>query len=189
MARRFRLALVFNVQGSELVFLLLLALVILGPDKLPDAVRKFGRLYGEMKKMANGFQGELRQALDEPMKELKSTSDLVRNAARFDLDPKSSGSGNGDGSPPAGTPGTTTDAVAAAEAARPAPPTRPDAPVGRDTGLNFGAANPRRLERTATDEVDAVAPPGETATVDTPGVDTPASETPAGDTAAEDAAG
>jgi Tat protein translocase TatB subunit len=58
---------VFNLPtGGEFLIILLVALVVLGPDKLPDAVRKAGRLYGEVRRMANGFQSELRDALDEP---------------------------------------------------------------------------------------------------------------------------
>jgi sec-independent protein translocase protein TatB len=76
---------VFNIQGSEMIFLLLIALIVLGPEKLPDAIRKFGRAYSEFKKMANGFQGELRDALDEPMRELRETADAMKSAADFDL--------------------------------------------------------------------------------------------------------
>ena len=68
----------FNVQGSELIFLLLIALVVLGPEKLPDAVRKFTKAYSEFKKMANGFQGEMRSVLEEPMRELRDTADLMQ---------------------------------------------------------------------------------------------------------------
>jgi sec-independent protein translocase protein TatB len=123
---------VFNIQGSELVFLLLIALIVLGPEKLPDAIRKFGRAYSEFKKMANGFQGELKQALDEPMRELRDTADAMRSAANFDLD----GVIN---------PGATPASPAAAESAPSAAP-----PVQREQGLNFGSANPRRQERTAS---------------------------------------
>ncbi|MFT3854682.1 MAG: twin-arginine translocase TatA/TatE family subunit [Ilumatobacteraceae bacterium] len=42
----------FNLSGSEIVFLLIIALVVLGPEKLPDAVRKFGKFYGEFKRMS-----------------------------------------------------------------------------------------------------------------------------------------
>jgi sec-independent protein translocase protein TatB len=112
---------VFNIQGSEMIFLLLVALIILGPEKLPDAIRKFGRAYAEFKKMANGFQGELREALEEPMRELKDTADMMRNAVNFDEAP---------------------NPVAADEPAAPPPP------VKREQGLNFGSANPRR---TSTD--------------------------------------
>ena len=44
----------FNLSGSEIVFLLLLALIVLGPEKLPEAVRKFGKAYAEFKKMTTG---------------------------------------------------------------------------------------------------------------------------------------
>ena len=74
----------FNLQGSEIIVILLLALVILGPEKLPDAVRKFAQTYGELKKMGTGFQSELRSVLDEPIREMKETARLVQDAA----DPK-----------------------------------------------------------------------------------------------------
>lgn len=68
----------FNVQGSEIIIILLLALIVLGPEKLPDAIKRFTKFYGEFKKMSSGFQSELRNALDEPMKELRDTAELVR---------------------------------------------------------------------------------------------------------------
>lgn len=71
----------FNLQGSEIVVILLLALVVLGPEKLPEAVRKFTQTYGEIKKMSSGFQSELKSALDEPMREMRETANLVRDAA------------------------------------------------------------------------------------------------------------
>lgn len=71
----------FNLQGSEIVMILLVALVVLGPEKLPDAVRKFTQVYGELKKMSTGFQSELKSALDEPMREMRETAGLVRDAA------------------------------------------------------------------------------------------------------------
>ncbi len=76
----------FNLSGSELIFILLLALVVLGPEKLPDAIRRFGKTYGEVKKMTAGFQSELRSALDEPMRELRDTAELARKAAAFPAD-------------------------------------------------------------------------------------------------------
>ena len=75
----------FNITGSEFFFLLIVALVILGPEKLPDALRKVGKAYAEFKKMAGGFQQELHSALDEPMRELLGTADAFKSAASFDL--------------------------------------------------------------------------------------------------------
>jgi sec-independent protein translocase protein TatB len=76
---------VFNFSGSEIVFLLLLALIILGPEKLPDAIRSFGKTYAEFKKMTTGFQSELKSALDEPMREMRETADAFKQAASFDI--------------------------------------------------------------------------------------------------------
>jgi sec-independent protein translocase protein TatB len=71
---------VFNLSGSEIIVILLLALVVLGPEKLPEALRRAGRTYSELKKMGNSFQSEMRSVLDEPMKEMRDTADLLRQA-------------------------------------------------------------------------------------------------------------
>lgn len=70
----------FNLSGSEVVFILLAALVVLGPEKLPGAIRQFGRIYSELRKMGQGFQSELRDAFDEPMRELRETADLAKTS-------------------------------------------------------------------------------------------------------------
>ena len=55
----------FNVGFAELLAILGLALVILGPAKLPDAVRTAGRVMGELRRISGGFQQELRNALED----------------------------------------------------------------------------------------------------------------------------
>jgi sec-independent protein translocase protein TatB len=74
---------VFHLSGTEIIVILLLALVILGPEKLPDAMRKAGRAYSELRKMANSFQSEVKSVLDEPMEELRGTADAIRDATNF----------------------------------------------------------------------------------------------------------
>ena len=71
----------FNFQGSELVIILLLALVVLGPEKLPDAIRQMGKAYSELRRMSSSFQQEFRSVVDEPMREMRETANLVRDAA------------------------------------------------------------------------------------------------------------
>lgn len=73
----------FNFQGSELVIILLLALVVLGPEKLPDAMRKMGQFYAELRKMSNSFQKEFKAAVDEPMREVRETANMLRDSADF----------------------------------------------------------------------------------------------------------
>jgi sec-independent protein translocase protein TatB len=72
---------VFNLQGSEIIVILLIALVVLGPERLPDAVRRFMQTYNELKKMGSGFQAEIKSAFDEPMREMRNTANMVRDAA------------------------------------------------------------------------------------------------------------
>jgi sec-independent protein translocase protein TatB len=74
---------VFNLQGSELIIILLLALVVLGPEKLPEAMRKLGQFYAELKKMSHGFQQEFRNATDEPMREIRETANALRDSVDF----------------------------------------------------------------------------------------------------------
>ena len=45
-----------------------IALVVLGPDKLPEAMRKAGKAYADFKKMSGAFQNEMRSVLDEPLR-------------------------------------------------------------------------------------------------------------------------
>ncbi len=76
----------FNLSGSELIFLVLIALVVLGPDKLPEAMRKAGKAYADFKKMTSGFQSEMKSVLEEPMRELRETADLVKQSAMINPD-------------------------------------------------------------------------------------------------------
>ncbi len=57
----------FNVGGGELLVILLVALIVLGPTKLPDAARQFGRVMSELRRLSTGFQREMREALDDPI--------------------------------------------------------------------------------------------------------------------------
>lgn len=64
----------FNFSGSEIIFLLILGLVVLGPEKLPGVLRKAGRLYGEFKRVTSDAQTELRQALADPIRDIQGTA-------------------------------------------------------------------------------------------------------------------
>ncbi len=64
----------FNLSGSEIVFLLVIGLVVLGPEKLPGALRKAGRLYGEFKRITSGAEADFRSAFAEPLRELRDTA-------------------------------------------------------------------------------------------------------------------
>jgi sec-independent protein translocase protein TatB len=75
---------VFNLQGSEIIFILLIALVVLGPEKLPGAIRRATKTYAELRKMGDSFQSEFKSVLDEPLREMRETANLIKDQA----DPK-----------------------------------------------------------------------------------------------------
>jgi sec-independent protein translocase protein TatB len=55
----------FNVGGGELLVIVLVALIVLGPQRLPDAMRTVGRVVGEVRRISSGFQQELRDAFED----------------------------------------------------------------------------------------------------------------------------
>ncbi len=55
----------FNVGGGEVFVILLVALIVLGPQRLPGAVRQAGQFLGELRKISTGFQQEMKSAFDE----------------------------------------------------------------------------------------------------------------------------
>ena len=54
----------FNIGGGELIVILLIALIVLGPQRLPDAARQLGKAMGDLRKLSTGFQNEMKQALE-----------------------------------------------------------------------------------------------------------------------------
>jgi sec-independent protein translocase protein TatB len=55
----------FNVGGGELLVIMLIALIVLGPQRLPDAARQVGRVMGDLRRISSGFQQELKDAFDD----------------------------------------------------------------------------------------------------------------------------
>lgn len=53
----------FNVGGMELVAIGLVALVVLGPDRLPGAIRQTGSVLGQLRRMSDGFKVDLTTAI------------------------------------------------------------------------------------------------------------------------------
>ena len=55
----------FNVGGGELIVIMLLALVVLGPQRLPTAARQVGKALGDLRRLSTGFQNEVRSAFED----------------------------------------------------------------------------------------------------------------------------
>jgi len=55
-----------NLGTGELLVVFLVALLVLGPTKLPDAARQMGRMVAELRRLSTGFQDEMRAAMQDP---------------------------------------------------------------------------------------------------------------------------
>ncbi|GHV55710.1 hypothetical protein FACS1894206_10140 [Deltaproteobacteria bacterium] len=49
----------FSIGGGELLVILLVALIVFGPDKLPGLMRSFGNALGKWRKAADAWQRDL----------------------------------------------------------------------------------------------------------------------------------
>ncbi len=64
----------FNIGGGEFLIIFLVALVVLGPTKLPEAARQAGKVIGEFRRMSSGFQREIQSAMDDPVSKVTGIS-------------------------------------------------------------------------------------------------------------------
>ncbi len=54
-----------NLAPEKMLFVAFIAMIVLGPEKLPEIARKVGKVMGELRRVSDGFQQELRQAMDD----------------------------------------------------------------------------------------------------------------------------
>ena len=55
-----------NFSPEKLLLVAIIALVVLGPSRLPQAARTLGRALAEVRKVSGSFQAEVRDAIAEP---------------------------------------------------------------------------------------------------------------------------
>ena len=67
----------FGIGFPELVVILAVALIVLGPQRLPEVARMLGRAYGQLRRASEEFQNTIRQDLAA----LERQEDINRNKA------------------------------------------------------------------------------------------------------------
>ena len=67
----------FNVGGAEMLVIMVVALVVLGPNRLPEAARQVGKWMGEIRRLSTGFQNEMRDAMSDISQPFDSTKALI----------------------------------------------------------------------------------------------------------------
>ena len=72
----------FDIGWSELLIVALVALIAIGPKELPTVLRMLGQWMGKVRRMANDFQDQFREAMREAeMDDLKKQVDELSSAA------------------------------------------------------------------------------------------------------------
>lgn len=67
-----------NLGGGEILVILMIALLVLGPSRLPGAGRQIGRALAEFRRMSSGVQEDLREAMN--VEGVRETVNQVRDA-------------------------------------------------------------------------------------------------------------
>jgi sec-independent protein translocase protein TatB len=110
----------FNVGSGEFLVIFLIALIVLGPDKLPQAAKQAGKVMGDLRKLSQGFQNEMRQAMD--LEGLQPNAGPTLPPVAAETEPSTT--------PASTTPASaTTDSTPAAGDAQPAAPTPAPTPA------------------------------------------------------------
>ena len=124
----------FGIGMPELILILAIALIVIGPSKLPDVAKALGRAMGEFKKATRELKDTMEMESDlRELKDVKSAFDEIQQDIKDPLSLKKTKADEG-APPPSGPPADETGADADASAS-PAPPAEPDADPGSDAAV------------------------------------------------------
>jgi len=70
----------FDIGFSEIVVIAVVALVVLGPEKLPKTARTLGHLFGRLQRYVNDVKSDIKREIE--LDELKKLQETVQSAAR-----------------------------------------------------------------------------------------------------------
>jgi sec-independent protein translocase protein TatB len=70
-----------NLSFTHLVVVLVVALVVLGPDRLPEAARTMGKWLSELRRMSSGLQAEVHETFGEFAEPFSDLVQTVRGGA------------------------------------------------------------------------------------------------------------
>ncbi len=120
-----------DLSPEKIFVLAIVALVVLGPNRLPQAARTLGRMVGQLRALSSNVQEEVRGALQEPNEAFNTAlsdfrpSEIRRNVRQTVMDtiaPVAPAAGPAASAPPAGGMPVAPAAGAPAWAAQPDDP-------------------------------------------------------------------
>jgi sec-independent protein translocase protein TatB len=74
----------FDIGGSELLLIGIVALIAIGPKELPTVLRTLGQWMGKLRRMASEFQNQFQEAVREAeMADLKKQGEMTSQAQSY----------------------------------------------------------------------------------------------------------
>ena len=70
----------FDIGFSEIVVIAVVALIVLGPERLPKAARTMGHLFGRLQRYVNDVKADINREME--LEELKKLQQEVKTAAQ-----------------------------------------------------------------------------------------------------------
>jgi sec-independent protein translocase protein TatB len=77
-----------TIGWEEILMLMVFALLIFGPKRLPEIARQVGRFMGEIRRMSHEFEREVRDVTDPFQDEFRKAADPFRRELTAALDPE-----------------------------------------------------------------------------------------------------
>ena len=71
---------VFDIGFSEIALIAVVALIVLGPERLPKAARTMGHLFGRLQRYVNDVKADINREME--LEELRKLQQQVQGAAR-----------------------------------------------------------------------------------------------------------
>jgi sec-independent protein translocase protein TatB len=156
----------FGIGSTELLIILVVALIVIGPSKLPDLMRTLGKGMAEFRRMSSDVKSTFEAEVDRADREHRQAE------ARKELYPDQAAAAQT--AAPTETAAAPTGAAPAAKPAAPAQPAGAPEHAGNTTGVSSAKADPAaKTHATPADAAKAVAGKQDEAGEAAPGKEAP----------------
>jgi sec-independent protein translocase protein TatA len=68
----------FGIGMPEMIVILVIALIVIGPHKLPELAKSLGKGLAEFKKASEGFQRSVQEEASKPEEEVKEQASTLK---------------------------------------------------------------------------------------------------------------
>ncbi|HEY7657562.1 MAG TPA: Sec-independent protein translocase protein TatB [Burkholderiales bacterium] len=134
----------FDIGFSELLLIAVVALIVIGPERLPKVARTLGHLFGRMQRYVNDVKADIAREME--LDELKKMQSSMEDAARSFQNSVNQGVGEAEREMDRLAQDTQSAVDAYTEAPAPAEPPAAAAPEQRELALDTSPPRPSQKQ-------------------------------------------